>query len=355
MKPHTMKSISIHTTAAALALLLSTAASTRAQTSFSDSLTGGTLPTNFNLTSDAATRAPSYSASGITMATNADGNRNYFRTNDTNYHTASFTAYITVTMEVGGGWGVDRPHPFFGIGTADFGRWSQPDTAIRTSYPDGEITYAGNPGYFIVLNAGVPNALESGRLQGFRQPENLAFANALYDVDGTDLVLGEVSTTALRMTYDAAAQTLQYDLDYAYAGDGSYAAFTSDQSTGAIPIAQSVIDGWAGGANSSLYFGGTGGTEKPLTFSNFTVILDQAVTADPKLTVVGFNGSGEFVIDATDLDPGLTYELKRGTDLVSFPVTVGAAVSGVDSTQFIDAAPPAGKAFYILEEQTTVE
>ncbi len=260
-----MKSISIHTTAAGLALLLSTAAPSRAAIMFSDSLKGGSLPSNFNLTSADAARAPTYSASGITMATNADSNRNYFRTNDTNYHTTSFTAYVTVTTQLGGGWGTDRPHPFFGIGTGELGRWSQPDTQFTDT-----TAYAGKPGYFIVLNAGVPNESESGRFHVLRTPDNNATRNTVYN--GTGLVVGEESTTALRMTFDSVGKTIQFDLDYAYAGDGSYAAFTSDQTTGTINIAQSVIDGWAGGANSSLYFGGTGGTEKPLTFSNFAVV-----------------------------------------------------------------------------------
>lgn len=75
------------------------------------------------------------------------------------------------------------------------------------------------------------------------------------------------------------------------------------------------------------------------------------VTADPKLTVVGFNGSGDLVFDATDLDPDLTYTLKRGTDLIAFPDTVGSPITAVSATQLIDENPPAGKAFYRLEGQ----
>jgi len=80
---------------------------------------------------------------------------------------------------------------------------------------------------------------------------------------------------------------------------------------------------------------GTGGTPDP---------------GEPTLLPVGFNGSGDYIIDAVNLDPAKAYDLTRGIDLLTFPDFVDIQVFGVSSFQFTDEAPPAGKAFYRLEE-----
>lgn len=80
-------------------------------------------------------------------------------------------------------------------------------------------------------------------------------------------------------------------------------------------------------------------------------ILIQAgtpVTGEPSLVVDGFDVNG-LNFTGNDLDPGKSYQLVRGTDLVTFPDPIGAPVTGVTSSTFLDDAPPAGKAFYRLE------
>jgi hypothetical protein len=78
--------------------------------------------------------------------------------------------------------------------------------------------------------------------------------------------------------------------------------------------------------------------------------------SDPRLIdlIVTKNGSGqvtrvELVFDG--LNPAKTYVLKRSVDLISFPVAVQSLQPQGGSATFEDAAPPVGKAFYILDEQ----
>lgn len=73
------------------------------------------------------------------------------------------------------------------------------------------------------------------------------------------------------------------------------------------------------------------------------------VVTEPKLTAVGFNASGDFVVDATGLDPRKTYQLKRGTNLLTgFPDMIGDAVTGVASMRFIDPEPPVSRTFFYV-------
>jgi hypothetical protein len=69
----------------------------------------------------------------------------------------------------------------------------------------------------------------------------------------------------------------------------------------------------------------------------------------------GFSELGGFVLDASNLNPSKTYNLTRGTDLVTFPDSVGVPVTGVATFQFTDDSPPAGKAFYRLGEEVATD
>jgi len=90
-----------------------------------------------------------------------------------------------------------------------------------------------------------------------------------------------------------------------------------------------------------------------VTNSGQTLQIGTGGTPDqgaPTLIPAGFNEFDEFVINAVNLDPTKAYDLTRGTDLATFPDFVDIQVFGVSSFQFIDDAPPAGKAFYRLDE-----
>ena len=82
---------------------------------------------------------------------------------------------------------------------------------------------------------------------------------------------------------------------------------------------------------------GTGGTPAP--------------SIPPSIIAVGFNPSGDFEIQALNLDPAKSYQLHRGPGLQALPDTVGAPVTGVAQHLFTDSEPPANKAFYRLVEQ----
>lgn len=75
-----------------------------------------------------------------------------------------------------------------------------------------------------------------------------------------------------------------------------------------------------------------------------------------RLSAAGLNPSGEFVLNAANLVPGRQYNLIRTTNLADFDHLTGAAellqlFSPSEVTgELIDANPPAGKAFYRLEE-----
>ena len=78
-------------------------------------------------------------------------------------------------------------------------------------------------------------------------------------------------------------------------------------------------------------------------------------SSDPtQLVVVGFDGLGAFVMDASNLDPAKTYELTTSPDFSSFgALTPQVIVDGASGAQqrLKDENPPVGKAFYRLEEQ----
>jgi hypothetical protein len=80
--------------------------------------------------------------------------------------------------------------------------------------------------------------------------------------------------------------------------------------------------------------------------------LAVVLPATPILTVVGFDGAGDFVMSASLLDPATTYQLKLSTDLQTFvplvpPVVIDGSLGA--QQQVKDENPPAGKAFYRLE------
>lgn len=65
----------------------------------------------------------------------------------------------------------------------------------------------------------------------------------------------------------------------------------------------------------------------------------------------GVNGDGEFELTLSGLNPSATYSLVRGLDLQSFPTSIVTRQAGGATDTFVDPNPPAGAAFYRLEEQ----
>ncbi|MBB5353432.1 hypothetical protein HNR46_003693 [Haloferula luteola] len=75
-----------------------------------------------------------------------------------------------------------------------------------------------------------------------------------------------------------------------------------------------------------------------------------ALDSDLVVTAAAFDPEGDFVMTVSGLNPARNYRLMRGTDLAGFlfEVAIKQPVSETDS--FTDADPPAGKAFYRVEE-----
>ena len=72
------------------------------------------------------------------------------------------------------------------------------------------------------------------------------------------------------------------------------------------------------------------------------------VVAEPAITSSGFNGAA-FEVTAGNLVATKTYTLARGTDLSGF-TPIGATFTGGTTHTFSDPAPPAGRAFYRVQE-----
>lgn len=85
----------------------------------------------------------------------------------------------------------------------------------------------------------------------------------------------------------------------------------------------------------------------PLNANSFPVGAPLVVTA------AGFNGSNEFEVTVTGLNPTKTYRMVRGTDLLNFPDEVDSQLAGGESDTFTDPTPPTGNAFYRVEEVIT--
>jgi hypothetical protein len=239
-----------------LALVCFLTTSSHAASSISNTLTGFTGDTQANFPNQPSTLAGSglnvtfvwgggpgaweridFSASGATFGSHSGGGvadgRNYLRTNQTDYATVGYTAYVTVNRPT-------RDSVFFGMGKGDLGLFKVPD--FQT----------GNASVFLELQEGFDNA--SRRIQsGTNTDTEVGY-------DGMTTITGPMR---LRMTYNPSAQTVAYAIDYNPSG-----AFVADQSFAAVNVS-SIMSEWSGGEASSIYFGGQNG----VTFSNFEVTV----------------------------------------------------------------------------------
>ena len=184
-----------------------------------------------------------FSGAGATFGAHSGGGpgagRNYLRTNDVDFATVGFSAYVTVDRAT-------RDSVFFGLGKGDYGTYKVPDYQT------------GNASVFLELQDGFDNA--SRRVQSGTNTD----AEAGYDTMTT--VTGPMR---LRMDFDATAKTVIYSIDYSPTG-----AFVADQTFAAVDVSALATE-WAAGENSSIYFGG----QNSLTFSNFAV--EVAVVPEP--------------------------------------------------------------------------
>lgn len=94
---------------------------------------------------------------------------------------------------------------------------------------------------------------------------------------------------------------------------------------------------------NGLQFTGTG---------SLTVLVEPAPATIKVVNTSVIKDSGgaitEVQVTFSGLNTGNIYSLKRGTDLITFPVTVDTYQPTSETDFFLDTSPPAGKAFYIL-------
>ncbi|MGJ8638576.1 MAG: LamG-like jellyroll fold domain-containing protein [Opitutaceae bacterium] len=115
----------------------------------------------------------------------------------------------------------------------------------------------------------------------------------------------------------------------------------------------SATNGWGGAiADVVVYNSLLTPANLAANFGEFQELYGVAVSPGGTITIVafGFNESDGFAVEAIDLDPALSYQLTRTSDLVglSDQVNIGSPFTGGTSNTFVDATPPAGAYFYII-------
>ncbi len=246
-----------------------------------ESFTGDSLPSGFTLAdSSSSDRTIHYTASGAEFDRdeNADSGRNYIRTADTDYHTASFTAEITVQAAVGDGEHGNSSQFYFGLGTGGIGKYGVPDR------PDAREDTADS--VMLIVNASDDDTADRLAL-GIADDGSWNDDDELLDPYPTSV---STSTHRLRMEYDADNKQIRFSVDFDY----SAGPFASDFASGWKDVS-SLADssGWGGGEAASIFFGGDsddGNLDEPTYAWDFTVVPEPAT-----LTLLTLGGLGALV------------------------------------------------------------
>ncbi|MDB5329252.1 MAG: hypothetical protein JWP03_403 [Phycisphaerales bacterium] len=185
-----------------------------AATLFSDPLTSDAG--NFSLESTSDARAISYSASGVTFGgvSGGDGGRNILYTNDTNYNTISYVAYVTADLPSG------NNTLYFGMGKGIIGTFGEADLTAGGEPTDQSRSPIVSGTIHLNLNTRTSDPTQF-RINGPSPSENAAqnFPSASY---GTDRI---------QMTYDATAMTVVYAINFNYNG-----TFTPDYTSSPVDL-----------------------------------------------------------------------------------------------------------------------
>ncbi|MFP4053028.1 MAG: PEP-CTERM sorting domain-containing protein [Phycisphaerae bacterium] len=229
-----MRNICFFCSLAAVILLAATASSQAALIPLSESLQETMIPAGFNLASSSSDRAPSYTTSGVVFdpSDNQDDGRNYLRTDDTDYDTVDFQAYVTVNAQIGTEWS-NTANFFFGLGTGAIGQYGVPDR----DEPNDTITFQ-------------INFQDDGNMRnwGIEMNSDSGFGDGVDE--GAYPASVSTETHRLMMDYDATAGSITFGIDYDYTGG----PFTADLTT--APVDVSGL--WQTGDAASVYFGGDG-------------------------------------------------------------------------------------------------
>lgn len=189
--------------------------------------------------------------------------------------------------------------------------------------------------------------------------------NSIFNLSGGLLELADVDGAQ----HMGAANGGGFNVSGTVVLDGSQAT-TNVQTGGTVDIDSNWTGTWTWGIHSgydweNLFLAGSITLdEAPLDAEGFaanfavtnggqTLAIGSGGTPDqgaPILSITGPDEFDDFLINAINLNPGKTYELYRGTDLLTFPDLVDFPVTGETAFEFIDIDPPEGKAFYQLQE-----
>lgn len=279
----------------AVTLVLMLTQSASAATSFSNSLSGFTgdstqagtqaalATAGFNPFSTAGLAADftsdptvTFDATGAHFGTlfGGDGGRNYVRTNQSDFATASFVAEITLEVT---GPVLGNQQAFFGMGSGDTALFGVPDWSSQnaSTFVQPEIS-GGNPLFTTFRTNNDVNEFVNFPAPGY--------------VSGVH---------RMRMTFDPVAKTMVYAIDFNYAGG----PFTADITAPTVDLNHVDCASGCGGGTAADFFGADGW---PTEFSriyfggdDLVTFRDFSVTVSTPVAVPGdYNGNGK--VDAAD-------------------------------------------------------
>lgn len=246
-----------------------------------------------------------------------EAGRNYLRTVETDYHTKSFTAFVTVKRPL-----VDannRRTVFFGLGT-------------------GALNGGGaNP------DAGTTNAAAYFELQnGFGNVSRRAQSNTQANVQLNFHGMTQVSSESLRMRmeFNSTARTLTLSHDYDHVPGNP---FTADQT---FPATSTLTQGseWFGGDRASIFFGG----DRSIVFTDLVITTTQAPAPTPKGLLLASVGSATATISWPADVSGATYSVYRSetSGVYTTPLATGLTSATYTDTTVVNGTPY----FYVITQ-----
>ena len=249
--------------------------------------------------------------------------------------------YIEATIGVSNGSGTfDGPITDFNADLDHIGNIRKIGTGTQTL--NGLNTYTGN------------TVIEDGELI-FTQSSSLAFVPLGDQVVNT--VSGDPTTGTGSFTFDG---TIAFDLSNADTTLGNEWTIVDPTNLASVSTGLNVVI--QDSSTETLFteslaqpgvFELTTANGDTFTYNmaNFTLSLGEPI--EPTVVDFGFNTEGGFEISYANLDPSITYQLRRSTDITSgFTTDVGPTFSGAILNTFIDDVPPAERAFYQLFDVT---
>lgn len=243
--------------------------------------------------------------------------------------------------------------------------WSENDYndrgAVRVRFLDGAGVNLGRPANFETPPVSTKNWLP-GVLNAF-PPVGTRTIRLILEANNTNDLGVDGVGTARNVAFDAvSARFLDFDFDHDTLPDDWETAYglnpldPADAGLNADTDSLSNLEEFQNGTNPTLADTDGDGANDDVEIVLGTSPLDKASAPDLDLRVTssGFS-NGKFVVDVAGLNPFKTYTLKRSDDLRGFPTTVETLLPSMtaagNTATLTDPAPPAGRAFYRVQDQ----